>query len=40
MKAVIAEVVDDGEFLEYAGWAGSIVCSFGRVDGRIIEHSG
>lgn len=37
MKAVIAEVVDDGEFLEYhAGWAGSIVCGFGRVDGRSV----
>ena len=34
MKDVIAEVVDDGEFLEYhAGWAGSIVCGFGRIDG-------
>ncbi|MEC7915303.1 MAG: acyl-CoA carboxylase subunit beta [Actinomycetota bacterium] len=37
MKAVIAEVVDDREFLEYhAGWAGSIVCGFGRVDGRSV----
>ncbi|MDP7067871.1 MAG: acyl-CoA carboxylase subunit beta [Acidimicrobiales bacterium] len=37
MKAVIAEVVDDHEFLEYhAGWAGSIVCGFGRVDGRSV----
>ena len=37
MKAVIAEVVDDGEFLEYhAGWAGLIVCGFGRVDGRSV----
>ncbi len=37
MKAVIAEVVDEGEFLEYhAGWAGSIVCGFGRVDGRSV----
>ena len=37
MKAVIAEVVDDGEFLEYhAGWAGSIVGGFGRVDGRSV----
>ena len=37
MKNVIAEVVDDGEFLEYhAGWAGSIVCGFGRIDGRSV----
>ncbi len=37
MKEVIAEVVDDREFLEYhAGWAGSIVCGFGRVDGRSV----
>jgi len=37
MKDVIAEVVDDGEFLEYhAGWAGSIVCGFGRIDGRSV----
>lgn len=37
IKAVISEVVDDGEFLEYhAGWAGSIVCGFARLDGRSI----
>ena len=37
MKNVVAEVVDDGEFLEYhAGWAGSIVCGFGRIDGRSV----
>lgn len=37
MKDVIAEVVDDDEFLEYhAGWAGSIVCGFGRIDGRSV----
>ena len=37
IKTVIAEVVDDGEFLEYhAGWAGSIVCGFGRIDGRSV----
>ena len=37
MKTVIGEVVDDGEFLEYhAGWAGSIVCGFGRIDGRSV----
>ena len=37
MKTVIGEVVDDGEFLEYhAGWAGSIACGFGRIDGRSV----
>ncbi|MDG2111586.1 MAG: carboxyl transferase domain-containing protein, partial [Actinomycetota bacterium] len=37
MKAVISEVVDDGEFMEYhAGWAGSIVCGFARIDGMPI----
>ena len=37
MKKVIAEVVDDGEFMEYhAGWAGSIVCGFARIDGMPI----
>ena len=36
-ETVIGEVVDDGEFLEYhAGWAGSIVCGFGRIDGRSV----
>src|SRR5689334_20611754 len=35
MKKVIAEVVDDGEFLEVnALWAGNIVCGFARVDGH------
>ena len=37
IKDVITEVVDDGEFLEYhAGWAGSIVCGFARLDGRSV----
>jgi len=37
MKAVIAEVVDDGEFFEYfAGWGGSIVCGFARLDGKPV----
>ena len=37
MKDVIGGVVDDDEFLEYhAGWAGSIVCGFGRIDGRSV----
>ncbi len=37
MKAVISEVLDDGEFLEYhESWARSIVCGFGRIDGRPV----
>ncbi len=37
MKKVIAEVVDDGEFLEVnALWAGNIVCGFARVDGHVV----
>ncbi|MEX1006824.1 MAG: acyl-CoA carboxylase subunit beta [Acidimicrobiia bacterium] len=37
MKKVIAEVVDDGEFLEVnALWAMNIVCVFARVDGHVV----
>jgi acetyl-CoA carboxylase carboxyltransferase component len=37
MKKVIAEVVDDGEFLEVnALWAMNIVCGFGRIDGHVV----
>ena len=37
MKAVIEEVVDDGEFFEYfPKWAGSIVCGFARLDGHPV----
>ncbi|MDH5521845.1 MAG: methylmalonyl-CoA carboxyltransferase, partial [Acidimicrobiia bacterium] len=37
MKAVIAEVVDDGEFMEYhANWARSIVCGFARMNGHTV----
>lgn len=37
MKAVIAEVVDDGEFMEYhANWAKSIVCGYARMNGRTV----
>ena len=37
MHAVISSVVDDGEFLEYfPHWARSIICGFGRVDGRTV----
>lgn len=37
MKAVIAGVVDDGDFFEYfPGWAGSIVCGFARLGGQSV----
>jgi acetyl-CoA carboxylase carboxyltransferase component len=37
MKKVIAEVVDDGDFLEVnALWAMNIVCGFARIDGHVI----
>jgi acetyl-CoA carboxylase carboxyltransferase component len=37
MKAVIAEIVDDGEFLEiFPYWAMNMVCGFARVDGHVI----
>ena len=37
MKKVIAEVVDDGEFIEVnACWAGNIVCGFARIDGHAV----
>ncbi|MFM8267695.1 MAG: acyl-CoA carboxylase subunit beta [Ilumatobacteraceae bacterium] len=37
MKAVIRDVVDDGEFFEYfPHWAKSIVCGFSRIDGQTV----
>lgn len=37
MKAVITEVVDNGEFFEYfSNWAKSIVCGFARIDGHSV----
>jgi acetyl-CoA carboxylase carboxyltransferase component len=37
MKAVIAAVVDDGDFYEYGGlWARNLVCGFGRLDGHPV----
>jgi acetyl-CoA carboxylase carboxyltransferase component len=37
MTQVIAAVVDDGEFFEYAAsWAGSIVCGFARLGGHSV----
>ncbi|MDH4074841.1 MAG: methylmalonyl-CoA carboxyltransferase, partial [Acidimicrobiia bacterium] len=37
MKAVIHEVADDGDFMEYhANWARSIICGFIRLGGRTV----
>jgi acetyl-CoA carboxylase carboxyltransferase component len=37
MKKVIAEVVDDGDFLEvFPYWAGNIVTAFARIDGHAV----
>ena len=37
MHKVMQAVVDDGEFMEYFPyWARSIICGFGRVDGRTV----
>jgi len=41
MKAVIRDVVDDGEYYEYfSHWAKSIVCGFARLDGRVVGVMG
>ncbi|MBA3288933.1 MAG: acyl-CoA carboxylase subunit beta [Acidimicrobiia bacterium] len=37
MHAVVKAVLDDAEFLEYfPHWARSILCGFGRIDGRTV----
>jgi acetyl-CoA carboxylase carboxyltransferase component len=37
MKAVITEIVDDGDFFEVSPlWAMNIVCGFGRIDGHVV----
>jgi len=37
MKAVIHEVVDDGDFFEvHQYWAMNIVCGFARIDGHVV----
>jgi acetyl-CoA carboxylase carboxyltransferase component len=37
MKALITEVVDDGEYLEYfPNWAMSLTCGFSRLGGRVV----
>ncbi|ONK10061.1 Methylmalonyl-CoA carboxyltransferase 12S subunit [Streptomyces sp. MP131-18] len=37
MRAVIEELVDDGEFLEvHERWAGNIICALARLDGQAV----
>jgi acetyl-CoA carboxylase carboxyltransferase component len=37
MREVIAELVDDGDFLElHEGWAGNVVCALADVDGQLV----
>lgn len=37
MAAVIADIVDDGEFTEvHALWARNIICAFARLDGEVV----
>ncbi|UVS77558.1 putative propionyl-CoA carboxylase beta chain 5 [Actinokineospora sp. UTMC 2448] len=37
MRAVLAELVDDGEYIEiHEHWAGNVVCALGRVDGEVV----
>jgi acetyl-CoA carboxylase carboxyltransferase component len=41
MKAVIQEVVDDGDFFEvHQHWAMNIVCGFARIDGYVVGMVG
>ncbi|WP_253888141.1 acyl-CoA carboxylase subunit beta [Actinokineospora diospyrosa] len=37
MRAVLAELVDDEDYLEvHQGWAANIVCALGRIDGEVV----
>ncbi|WP_408608069.1 acyl-CoA carboxylase subunit beta [Actinophytocola xanthii] len=37
MRAVLAEVVDDGEYLEiHEHWATNVVCALAHIDGRLV----
>lgn len=37
IRAVVAELVDDGDFFEiHEGWAGNIVCALARIDGNVV----
>jgi propionyl-CoA carboxylase beta subunit len=41
IKAVIAQVVDDGDFFEvHQFWAQNIVCGFARIDGHVVGMVG
>ncbi|MCG5216076.1 acyl-CoA carboxylase subunit beta [Streptosporangium sp. KLBMP 9127] len=37
MRLVIAELVDDGDFLElHRGWAPNVICALARIDGEVV----
>jgi acetyl-CoA carboxylase carboxyltransferase component len=37
MRLVVAEIVDDGDYLEIQeGWAPNVICALGRVDGDVV----
>lgn len=37
MRQVLAELVDDGDYLEvHAAWAPNVICAFARIDGEVI----
>ncbi|MFI9812506.1 acyl-CoA carboxylase subunit beta [Saccharothrix variisporea] len=37
MRDVLVELLDDGEFLEvHQGWAGNVLCAFGRLHGEVV----
>jgi methylmalonyl-CoA decarboxylase subunit alpha len=37
MRAVVREVVDDGELFElHEQWSTNIICAFGRIDGQVV----
>ena len=37
MRAIVEEIVDDGEYLELQeGWAGNVICALARLAGRVV----
>ncbi len=37
MRLVLAELVDDGEYLEvHSGWAPNVICAYARIDGEVV----
>ncbi|MGW6054729.1 acyl-CoA carboxylase subunit beta [Streptomyces sp. NPDC055189] len=37
MRAVLAEIVDDGEYFEVQpAWAANVICALGRLDGHVV----